>query len=334
MANMAVRLRRCLAHARAFSTTKSHPSSSWGFKFIPKEPLACYQSWDFNRFLTPSEYFIARRMVSNSRPVHSPVDTDRTGRNFRGDTEILFEGCDYEHWLITMEFPDPQPTREEKIDTFIKTLAKVVGSEEEAKKRIYALSTTTYTGFQAQISEETSEKMKGIPGVVWVLPDSYIDPVNKEYGGDKYINGVIIPDTRVYNNRPSGRYNDRPRNRMRRDFPVERRDGIQRDGTDYRPPMEGRGPIPGGDPQGYRQPLVEGRGSMPVDRQDYRPPPMDGRGPPPPPPMDGRGPPPLMDGRGSMPGDRQDYRPPPMDGRGPPPPMDGRGSMPGDRQDY
>lgn len=41
--------------------------------------------------------------------------------------EILFEGCDYNHWLITMDFPDPKPSREEMIETYLKTLAKVVG---------------------------------------------------------------------------------------------------------------------------------------------------------------------------------------------------------------
>ncbi|KAA8536563.1 hypothetical protein F0562_029041 [Nyssa sinensis] len=111
-----------------------------------------------------------------------------------GPDTILFEGCDYNHWLITMEFPkDPKPTPEEMVETYVQTLAKVVGSVEEAKKRMYACSTTTYTGFQAVMSEETSEKFKGLPGVVFVLPDSYIDPANKEYGGDKYINGTIIP---------------------------------------------------------------------------------------------------------------------------------------------
>lgn len=81
---------------------------------------------------------------------------------------------------------------------------------EEAKKRMYALSTTTYQGFQAVMTEEMSEKFhgslyrlsifqfllpidyeifvtqffgSGLPGVFFVLPDSYIDPVNKEYGG-------------------------------------------------------------------------------------------------------------------------------------------------------
>ncbi|KAK8970731.1 hypothetical protein KSP40_PGU004906 [Platanthera guangdongensis] len=66
---------------------------------------------------------------------------------------------------------------------------------EEAKKNMYAFSTTTYTGFQCTVSEETSEKFKGLPGVLCVLLDSYIDVKNKDYGGDKYINGEIIPCT-------------------------------------------------------------------------------------------------------------------------------------------
>ncbi|KAI4997698.1 hypothetical protein ZWY2020_053040, partial [Hordeum vulgare] len=107
--------------------------------------------------------------------------------------EILFEGCDYNHWLITMEFPDPKPSREEMIETYLQTLAKVVGSYEEAKKRMYALSTTTYVGFQAVMTEEMSEKFRGLPGVVFILPDSYLYPETKEYGGDKYENGVITP---------------------------------------------------------------------------------------------------------------------------------------------
>ncbi|XP_058771668.1 multiple organellar RNA editing factor 9, chloroplastic-like [Vicia villosa] len=107
---------------------------------------------------------------------------------------IMLPGCDYNHWLIVMEFPkDPKPSREQMIDTYLQTLSTVLGSMEEAKKNLYAFSTTTYTGFQCTVDEETSEKFKGLPGVLWVLPDSYIDVRNKDYGGDKYINGEIIP---------------------------------------------------------------------------------------------------------------------------------------------
>lgn len=36
------------------------------------------------------------------------------------------------------------------------------GSMAEAKKNMYAFSTTTYTGFQCTVDEATSEKFKGI----------------------------------------------------------------------------------------------------------------------------------------------------------------------------
>jgi hypothetical protein len=45
---------------------------------------------------------------------------------------ILLDGCDFEHWLVVMEAPpgdraNPEPTRDEIIDSYIKTLAQVVG---------------------------------------------------------------------------------------------------------------------------------------------------------------------------------------------------------------
>ncbi|KAF7121489.1 hypothetical protein RHSIM_Rhsim13G0163700 [Rhododendron simsii] len=246
--------------------------------------------------------------------LRAAIDGNRTakqrssGSNEPGDT-IMLPGCDFNHWLIIMEFPqDPAPTRDQMIQTYLDTLATVVGREtfalkgildeaiefalsmsirgpwgspvvipevsaipipiandllnerlcniremkiegpflqfhlqsvvperaqkhlslmrylcttepivscvlsnltkgqlrteqrkeqsmEEAKKNMYAFSTTTYTGFQCTVSEETSEKFKGLPGVLWVLPDSYIDVKNEDYGGDKYIDGEIIPST-------------------------------------------------------------------------------------------------------------------------------------------
>jgi hypothetical protein len=44
------------------------------------------------------------------------------------------------------------------IETIVLT---VFCSEEEAKKKIYSVCTTTYTGFGALISEELSYKVKG-----------------------------------------------------------------------------------------------------------------------------------------------------------------------------
>ncbi|KAL8540991.1 hypothetical protein ACS0TY_002323 [Phlomoides rotata] len=169
-----------------------------------------------------------------------------------GPDTILFEGCDYNHWLVTMDFPkDSNLTRDQMIDTYVNTAAQVFGSVEEAKKKLYALSTTTYQGFQVECSEETSEKFKSLPGVVFVLPDSYIDPVNKEYGGDKYVNGEIFP-------RPAPVHYGRRSNWDRR--PREQNYGP--------PPQQNYGPRP---QQNYGPPLQQN--SIPPLQQNSVPPP-------------------------------------------------------------
>ncbi|KAM0010144.1 putative peptidase S8 propeptide/proteinase inhibitor I9 superfamily [Helianthus debilis subsp. tardiflorus] len=173
--------------------------------------------------------------LKSSGSGYSPLNDSSPNWSNRPPKEtILLDGCDYEHWLIVMEFPnDPKPSEEEMIDSYVKTLASVLESEEEAKKKIYSVSTTTYTGFGALISEELSYKVKGLPGVLWVLPDSYLDVPNKDYGGDLFIDGKVIP-------RPQYRFTDRqqntrPRPRPRYDKRREtmqtiRREPIQRDG--------------------------------------------------------------------------------------------------------
>uniref|UniRef100_A0A5B7BTF1 MORF/ORRM1/DAG-like MORF domain-containing protein n=1 Tax=Davidia involucrata TaxID=16924 RepID=A0A5B7BTF1_DAVIN len=105
----------------------------------------------------------------------------------------LFPGCDYKHWLIVMDKPGGEgATKEQIIDCYIKTLAKAVGSEEEAKKKIYNVSWERHFIFGCEIDEDTSRKLEGLPGVRFVLPDSYLDPENKDYGGELFVNGEIV----------------------------------------------------------------------------------------------------------------------------------------------
>lgn len=116
------------------------------------------------------------------------------------------------------------------IAAYVKTLTEVIGDEEEAKKKIYSVCTTTYTGFGALISEELSYKVKGLPGVLWVLPDSYLDVPNKDYGGDLFVDGKVIhrPQFR-FNERQQTRTRPRPRyDRRRETMQVERREPMQR----------------------------------------------------------------------------------------------------------
>jgi hypothetical protein len=127
----------------------------------------------------------------------------------------LFPGCDYEHWLVVMDAPgDGKATKQEMLDCYVKTLATVLGSEEEAIKSIYNVSTERYYGFGCQISEETSYKVKELPGVCFVLPDSYVDPTNKDYGGELFVNGKVVqrpPERQRLIDAATQRSNDRPR---------------------------------------------------------------------------------------------------------------------------
>ncbi|KAI5396003.1 Multiple organellar RNA editing factor 3 [Lathyrus oleraceus] len=100
--------------------------------------------------------------LKSSGSGYSPLNDPSPNWSNRPPKEtILLDGCDYEHWLIVMEFPDnPKPSEDEMVNSYVKTLAQVLGSEEEAKKKIYSVSTTTYTGFGALVSEELSYKLK------------------------------------------------------------------------------------------------------------------------------------------------------------------------------
>ncbi|KAK8949725.1 hypothetical protein KSP39_PZI006287 [Platanthera zijinensis] len=161
---------------------------------------------------------------------YSPINSGSgSGFSDKPPTEMapLFPGCDYEHWLIVMDKPGGEnATKEQMIDCYIKTLAKVVGSDEEAIKKIYNVSCERYFGFGCEIDEETSNKLEGLPGVLFVLPDSYVDAENKDYGAELFVNGEIVkrsperqrrvePVPQRAQDRP--RYNDRTRYARRRD---------------------------------------------------------------------------------------------------------------------
>ncbi|KAJ6769701.1 MULTIPLE ORGANELLAR RNA EDITING FACTOR 2 CHLOROPLASTIC-RELATED-RELATED [Salix purpurea] len=183
------------------------------------------QSWACPQLISAPQ--IRYQPLITRAAVGSDYSARRSNSSNDDRETILLPGCDYNHWLIVMEFPkDPAPTREQMIDTYLNTLATVLGSMEEAKKNMYAFSTTTYTGFQCTVDEATSEKFKGLPGVLWVLPDSYIDVKNKDYGGDKYVNGEIIPctyPTYQPKQRSTSKYESRRYERRRDGPPPDRR---------------------------------------------------------------------------------------------------------------
>ncbi|KAH6782939.1 cobalt ion binding protein [Perilla frutescens var. hirtella] len=133
------------------------------------------------------------RAFSTRQTASSLNDPNPNWSNRPPEETILFDGCDFEHWIVVVEDPEGDPTRDEIIDSYVKTLALIVGSEEEARMKIYSVSTRHYYAFGALVSEELSYKLNELPNVRWVLPDSYLDVKNKAYGGEPFINGKAVP---------------------------------------------------------------------------------------------------------------------------------------------
>ncbi|PVH64657.1 hypothetical protein PAHAL_2G326400 [Panicum hallii] len=227
------------------------------------------------------------RLFSSQPATSSLRDSSPNWSNRPPKESILLDGCDFEHWLVLMDSPpgdpgNPDVPRDGIIDSYIKTLAKVVGSEEEARQKIYSVSTRHYFAFGALVSEELSYKIKELPNVRWVLPDSYLDVKNKDYGGEPFINGQAVPYDPKYheewmrnderaNNR--NRRNDRPRNTDRsRSF--DRRENMQN--------FQNRDVPPG---QGFNSPRPGQNPRPPCDAPPMHP--AQGNMPPPPPPNAG-----------------------------------------------
>ncbi|CAF2101335.1 unnamed protein product [Brassica napus] len=250
---------------------------------------------------------------------------------------ILLDGCDFEHWLVVVDPPEGDPTRDEIIDSYIKTLAQIVGSEEEARMKIYSVSTRCYFAFGALVSEDLSHKLKELPKVRWVLPDSYLDVRNKDYGGEPFIDGKAVPYDPKYheewirNNARANernRRNDRPKNFDRSRNFERRRENMAGGPPPQRPPMGGPPPPhmggsappppPMGQNYGQRPPPNYGGPPPPHNNMGGQRPPANYGGAPPPPPPNYGGPPPPNYG-GTPPQNNMGGAPPPNYGGAPPP---------------
>ncbi|XVF18696.1 hypothetical protein REPUB_Repub11eG0045100 [Reevesia pubescens] len=277
--------------------------------------------------LSPSIKSFSTRAARSSLNDPNPNYSNRPPKE-----TILLDGCDFEHWLVVVEPPPENATRDDIIDSYIKTLSQVVGSEEEARMKIYSVSTRHYYAFGALVSEEVSYKIKELPGVRWVLPDSYLDVKNKDYGGEPFINGQAVPydpkyhEEWVRNNARANERNrrqDRPRNYDRSRNYDRRRENMQpRDNQNMPPPnhgMQNVGPNTAGmPPNNMRGMPPNNRGGMPPNNMGGMPPNNMGGMPPNnmggPPNNMGRMPPNNM---GGMPPNNMGGMPPNMGGMPP-----------------
>ncbi|KAI3844519.1 hypothetical protein MKX03_026189 [Papaver bracteatum] len=123
-----------------------------------------------------------------------PLPNDGDAHPITG-MEKYIPGCDYRHWLIFMTEPGGRrANKQDMINCYVKTLAKVLPSKDpkEAMAKIYSVSCKGYFAFGCTIDEDTSNKLIVLKDVVTVIPDSYVDAENKDYGGELFENGKVV----------------------------------------------------------------------------------------------------------------------------------------------
>ncbi|CAA0291432.1 unnamed protein product [Arabidopsis thaliana] len=310
--------------AKSFSSlfTRSFSSSS-PLANSPTVSRSASSLLNRSRSLVAGFSALVRAGVSSARCMSTQVtsaslnDPSPNWSNRPPKDTILLDGCDFEHWFVVMEQPEGNLSRDEIIDYYIKTLAQVVGSEEEARMKIYSVSHKCYFAFGALVSEDLSHKIKELPKVKWVLPDSYLDGKNKDYGGEPFLDGKAVPYDPKYheewirNNANATNENRRPRRPRNSDGGRNDR-GNQDTGYRRPPPNQGMGGAPPPPPHIGNNPNMPPHIQPPNMNQNYR-------GPPPPPNMNQnyQGPPP--------PNMNQNYQGPPPSNigqnyQGPPPP--------------
>lgn len=105
--------------------------SSFPSSMIPRASVAPPMLPNLTAQLSSHRAMVVRRRnrVSGVRAMATDGEySSRRSSSSEPRETILLPGCDYNHWLIVMEFPkDPAPTREQMIETYLNTLATVLG---------------------------------------------------------------------------------------------------------------------------------------------------------------------------------------------------------------
>ncbi|XP_071731950.1 multiple organellar RNA editing factor 7, mitochondrial-like isoform X2 [Rutidosis leptorrhynchoides] len=133
----------------------------------------------FPGLTSPSAHNFHRSLTTGSDPQLRVTELKRAA------TPI--DGCDYNHWLVVMDPPIGYPLRHQIVERYLQTLASALGSEEEAKRSMYSVSTMYYYAFGCNIGENVIGVIKSMPGVRWVLPDSHIRH------GEPITDGCVAP---------------------------------------------------------------------------------------------------------------------------------------------
>ncbi|XP_062113909.1 multiple organellar RNA editing factor 1, mitochondrial-like [Humulus lupulus] len=142
MALTSLRLRRTISSTISTLGRSLTATSAISASYSSSPPLQGFISIDFPTLVEHSWPLLrqSRQFRSSSLSLLSARSAYGNSNNQNeeiGPDMILFEGCDYNHWLIVMDFPkDHKPSPEEMVHTYEETCARGLNiSMEEAKRK-------------------------------------------------------------------------------------------------------------------------------------------------------------------------------------------------------
>ncbi|KAF9591345.1 hypothetical protein IFM89_003968 [Coptis chinensis] len=176
------------ASAYRFSTSTTNPNTKLLFSSVTQNKKAVS-----HRYFSYSSSLDYQKSILDAGLVARYLQWTPISPSSQPMKETVLDGRDMKHWLVICDSPDPDLSRDDIIDIYIKTLAQILGSEGKARKQIYSVSTKHYFAFGCTVSEQLSYRIREMPKVRWVFPDSYTDIKNKEYPGEPFIDGQVVP---------------------------------------------------------------------------------------------------------------------------------------------
>ncbi|KAF5187068.1 Organelle rrm domain-containing protein 1 protein [Thalictrum thalictroides] len=167
-------------------TMKLHsPTSttSKNIKIITIQPLKAQLQTSIhfpNRIKLPNfkNTFACKIISSGSSTIRATTSTTSDSH-----TSSSFSSTDCSnHWIVIMKKPQEGiDSKTEVIDYYVKTLAKVLGSEKDAQMCIHNISWQTHFGFCCDIDEETRRELVRLPEILSIRPDPDVDSLEKNY---------------------------------------------------------------------------------------------------------------------------------------------------------
>ncbi|WOL13753.1 hypothetical protein Cni_G22531 [Canna indica] len=150
---------------------------------------------------------LSARLAFNTRAVSSPRALySSTPADTAASPASLNSTAPCTRWRVVMETPpDGGSSKAEVIDYYVETLARVLGSEKEAQMCMYDASWQNQYGFccdiDAESSRELARKFTGMPGVLFVRPDTA-----EGYGKKDYSYSELSPSDQVKTDNHSSRF--------------------------------------------------------------------------------------------------------------------------------